>query len=310
MEKQEVKRFKSMQSIKRINEKDFEIVKTDITLLDQKIRGLIMGEISVISGLNGSGKSNFLLYEMIKFSMQGYKTMLFSGEMQDYVIKNTLIKMIAGRKNVVSSQDGSYYFMKDEKLADEISLWLDKKFALYNNECSMEAQDIIQAIEDIVNACNYKIIILDNLMTINLKKYDRDKYEAQSMFIKELANLSKKLKIHIIIVMHPRKVAGFLRKDDISGSADLSNAVDNVFIVHRNNMDFVKRSRETFGNMLEDIGAYNGDNVIEVCKNRSYGIQDLFVPLFFEKETKRMTEFRNSIDDDVIYKKKQNGWNM
>lgn len=247
---------------------------------------------------------------MIKFAMQGYKTMLFSGEMQDYVIKNTLIKMAAGKKNVTPSQDNSYYYVKDEKISNEISLWLDNKFALYNNECSMKAEDIIQAIEDIVNACNYKIIILDNLMTINLKKYDKDKYEAQSMFIKELANLSKRLKIHIIVVMHPRKVAGFLRKDDISGSADLSNAVDNVFIIHRNNMDFVKRSRETFGNMLEDIGAYNGDNVIEVCKNRSYGIQDLFVPLFFEKETKRMTEFRNDMNDDIIYKNQKKGWTI
>ena len=31
---------------------------------------------------------------------------------------------------------------------------------------------------------------------------------------------------------------GFLRKDDISGTADLTNAVDNVFIVHRVNNDF------------------------------------------------------------------------
>lgn len=50
MEKrEEIKRFKSMHNIQKIDESKFEIVKTDIELLDKKIRGLIMGEISVLS---------------------------------------------------------------------------------------------------------------------------------------------------------------------------------------------------------------------------------------------------------------------
>ena len=279
-------RFKTSKQIKRVNESDLEIVKSGFAELDKKIRGFIMGEISVISGLNSSGKSNLMLLEMLNFALQGYRTLLFSGEMQDYIIKNTLMRMVAGKNNLKPSEDEIYYYIESEELKTRIDNWLNDKFCLYNNECSMKARDLIIAIKDIVKN-GVKIIILDNLMTIDLKDYDRDRYEAQSMFIKELTNLAKKLNIHIFIVMHPRKVMGFLRKEDISGTADLSNAVDNVFIIHRNNMDFQKRSTETFGNTLKQNGLYDYDNVIEVCKNRQYGAQDFFVGLYYEKETKK-----------------------
>jgi hypothetical protein len=87
-------------------------------------------------------------------------------------------------------------------------------------------------------------------------------------------------------VAHPRKSLGFLRTDDISGSGDLTNAVHNVFIVHRVNTDFINKSREMFG-WKEDDEVYQASNVIEVCKNRDLGVQDYFVGLNYEIESKR-----------------------
>ena len=285
----ENKIFKKFSDIQKIDESKLDLVKSNLLKLDTKIRGFVMGEITVVSGLNGSGKSNLLMQEMLYFGMQGYKTLLFSGEIQNYKIKNILIRMVAGFNNLQASQDGTFFYPKNETVQKKAEEWIEDKFVLYNNECSMKSKDIIEAIKYIVKN-GAKIIILDNLMTMDLRDLDKDKYEAQSIFIKQLANLSKSLKIHIFIVMHPRKVMGFLRKDDISGTADLTNAVDNVLIVHRNNMDFQKRSTETFGNKLEQSGIYNYDNVIEVCKNRLYGVQDYFVGLYYEKETKRFVE--------------------
>ena len=106
--------------------------------------------------------------------------------------------------------------------------------------------------------------------------------------------------IHIILVAHPRKSFGFLRLDDVSGSADLANAVDNAFIVHRNNRDFQTKTAQMFG-WKQDNEFYLATNVIEVCKERENGLQDLFVPLYFETETKRL---KNDFAENIIY-----GWN-
>ena len=84
--------------------------------------------------------------------------------------------------------------------------------------------------------------------------------------------------------------------DDVSGSGDLSNAVDNAFIIHRNNHDFQKFTRQEFGwKPTDDI--YTSTNVIEICKNRDLGAQDEFIPLWFEESTKRLknelTEYKH-----------------
>ena len=280
-------KFEKMSEIKRVDEDKINYIKSGFLDIDKRIVGFAEGEISVWSGLNGSGKSSFLTQQILEYAEQGIKTVLFSGEMQDYVIQNSLIKMVAGKKALTPSKDESYWYLEDENKRKIILSWLDKYIFLYKNEYGTKVEDVMKAIQWLVKKENIKIVILDNLMTLNLSCYqERDKYEAQSSFIKDLVKVAKRLNIHIHIVMHPRKASGFLRKDDISGSADLSNASDNVFIIHRVNRDFKNRGTE-----ILDAGAMSYlsgfSNVIEICKNRRHGVQDVFVGLRFEKETKK-----------------------
>ena len=93
---------------------------------------------------------------------------------------------------------------------------------------------------------------------------------------------------------------GFLRLDDISGTADLGNAVDNAFIVHRVNSDFKRLTKQMFG-WKEDNMNYLCSNVIEIAKDRDGGTMDYFIPLYYEPETKRL---KNYMSETKIY-----GWN-
>jgi hypothetical protein len=117
----------------------------------------------------------------------------------------------------------------------------------------------------------------------------------------QIKDFAKKNQVHIILVAHPRKVMSFLRKNDISGSSDLTNAVDDVFIIHRVNNDFFRAGAEFFGE--SEINHYRGfGNVIEVAKNRMYGIVDLMVGMQYEVESRR---FKNTLDENIRY-----GWEL
>lgn len=287
MEEEFGKRFKKMSEIKRIDEDKIKYIKSGLTYIDKRIEGFAEGEISIWSGVNGSGKSSFLMQQILEYADQKIKTVIFSGEMQDYVVQNTLVKMVAGKSRLIPSKDETYWYLANEEKRKVILSWLDKYVYLYKNEYGTKVEDVMKAIQWLVQKENVKVVILDNLMALNLSNYKvKDKYEAQSSFIKDIAKTSKILNIHIHVVMHPRKAAGFLRKDDISGSADLSNASDNVFIIHRVNKDFKTRGKD-----ILDTGAMaylsKFDNVIEICKNRRHGVQDAFIGLKFEKETKK-----------------------
>jgi RecA-family ATPase len=132
---------------------------------------------------------------------------------------------------------------------------------------------------------------------MNIASLDYDKYQQQSRFVERLESLAKQYNVHIIFVAHPRKSTGFLRLDDVSGSNDIVNRVDNAFIMHRVNEDFKRLTKEMF-KWKSDNDLYNCDNVIEICKDRDGGVQDEFIPLWFERETKRL---KNYVAENTVY---------
>jgi hypothetical protein len=105
-----------------------------------------------------------------------------------------------------------------------------------------------------------------------------------------------------MVVAHPKKADGFIRLNDISGSGNISNIVDNAFLVHRVNNDFKIGYDATFKKNPESVGVIDSKttNVIEIAKDREFGTQDVFVKLYFEESTKRL---RNSMDEFIHY-----GW--
>ena len=136
-------------------------------------------------------------------------------------------------------------------------------------------------------------------MSLNISSYDGDKYSQQTQFINDLKEFAKVKNIHIILVCHPRKESGFLRKESISGTADLTNLCDNLFIIHRVGKDFQTRASEFLDStVVQNCLQY--DSVVEVCKNRSMGIIDYIVGMFYENESRRL---KNSISEHIVY-----GW--
>lgn len=277
-----------MKTMKDINftyeEKTF--IKSGTKDLDNSIKGFILGELSVWSGGNASGKSSYLNQVALQSIQQGYKVAIFSGELTDKRLLNWIILNASGKNYLNYDSEKGYYFPK-KIVKDKILKWLNGNLFVYDNSYGNDAKEIIESVKACVKKNDIKVIILDNLMSMNLAKYGEQKYDVQTKLITDLSNLAKELNVHIHFVCHPRKSTAFLRKIDISGSSDLTNIADNVFIVHRVNDDFKKLTKENF-KWKDDNDIYNFDNVIEICKNREFGVQDTFARMYFEKESKRM----------------------
>ena len=265
---------------------ELEYIKSNSEKMDIKIKGFALGQLSVWSGGNASAKSTYLNQLAIESVNQGYKTIIYSGELIAKRLLKWIVMQCAGRKNMMYNHDKKYFYVpKDKK--ELIMNWLNGKLFIYNNESGNKVKQIINSIKKSVIENNIKVVILDNLMSMNLGEYGDNKYDTQSQFVQELSALAKELNIHIHFVCHPRKATNFLRKIDISGSADLTNIADNVFIMHRVNNDFKLKTKEMF-KWNDNNEIYEYTNIIEVCKNRDFGVEDYFVGLHFETESKRL----------------------
>lgn len=285
-------------SIQKIDLSKLEKIKTGYTQLDNSISGLFLFEVTILSGSNSSGKSSWLNSLLLNIIQQGYKIALWSGELRADILKTWIQLVAAGKRNVRPSQyeQGRYYV--PDVIGNKIDHWLDGKFFLYNNEYGAKIEQIINDMEILVKL-GVKVFALDNLMSLDVDLFEGDKNTKQKALILRIKAFAMEHQVHIILVAHPRKVTSFLRKTDISGSSDLSNAVDNVFIIHRVNNDFTRAGDEYFGKgKISQFAEYG--NVLEVCKNRIYGAVDLMVGMHYEMESRR---FKNTPDEDIHY-----GW--
>lgn len=285
----ELKYYKTSSEIDMTANENITYIKSGITEIDKFIKGFALGELSVWSGGNGSGKSTLLSQLAIESIKQNYNTLIFSGELKDSRLLKWLNLQLCGKENLVYSEAFDYWFPKDKEKTMQAT---NNKLFIYDNELGNEISKITFAIYDAVKTKNVKMVILDNLMSMNLGSYGTDKYEVQTKLITDLSDMAKRLNIHIHFVCHPRKSTSFLRKYDISGTADLTNIADNVFIVHRVNNDFKKQTKELFG-WDKNNEMYKYNNIIEICKNREQGIQDMFIGQYFDIDTKRFLNSEN-----------------
>lgn len=295
------KKWLTSKDIKRKREQDIVAIPTGYPYLDKAIRGLILGEVTIVSGLNGSGKSSWLNSVMLNVIHRGFKVGCFSGELTDFNVMKWLSQSAAGKHYVKKVAGSDYAYEVDDMVYEKISDWLCDKFYLFNNNYGNKFEQVLSDLEEVV-AKGVKLIVLDNLMALQISGLSGDKNEKQKQFILDVVEFAKKKNVHIIVVCHARKESGsqtFLRKESIAGSGDLTNAVQNVAIVHRVGEDFCKRASEFFGK--EKVERYlEYSNVVEWCKNRSYGIVDYLVGMYYEVETKR---FKNSVAEHIVY-----GW--
>lgn len=291
------KKWLSMSGIKKVDLSSIESMKTGYNDLDRNIVGLNIGEVSILSGSNSSGKSSWINNLMLNVIQQGYKVALWSGELPPAILKTWIQMCAAGKQYLRPSKiEGRYYVPND--IAAKIDAWLDGKFYLYNNEYSNKWQQIFNDMNELLKI-GVKLFILDNLFSLDVDIFEGDKNNKHKELILEICKFAKKNSVHILLVAHPRKTVGFLRKNDISGTADLTNAVDNVFICHRVNNDFFRAGKEFFGE--KNIMLYKEfGNVIEIAKNRLYGAVDVMCGMHYEIESRR---FKNTYEENIQY-----GW--
>ncbi|GHU77848.1 hypothetical protein AGMMS49992_26940 [Clostridia bacterium] len=271
-------------------------IPSGINLLDRKLIGFNKGELSIWSGGNGSGKSTMLAQLALESINRGFCVAMFSGELTDKRMKNWLHLQAAGKQFTEPTQYDGVYFTPPE-IGVRIDQWAGDKLWLYNNDYGTNARAVITDTLAHMREHATDVVIIDNLMSLDLSTMPGDKLEKQSAIVLMVSEIAKRYNVHIHFVCHPRKPTGFLRKTDISGTADLTNAADNVFMLHRVNDDFRKLAVDFFEKgKAERYFEYS--NVLEVMKNRDLGIEGEMIGMYFEKESKRLL---NTPDEQKTY---------
>ena len=262
-------------------------VRSGVPALDKVMGGFIMGQTSIWTGINSSGKSTLLGQIMLDAIEQNYAVCAYSGELPAALFRYWIDLQAAGPDHIKLQEDkfrgkindGDKYEMTPRVQQEKIKLiraWYKDMFFLYDSFGSTTDADLLDVFKYAAMRYDCKVFMIDNLMTTAFADGgEKDFYRRQSDFMRRVVEFAQTYDVHIHMVAHPRKTDGQRRltKMDIAGTGDITNRADNVFSLHRCN------DKERTEN--------NCDSILDVFKNRFSGRQEVEIKLKFCQYSKR-----------------------
>ena len=265
------------------------VIRSRFQDLDRRIGGFNKGEMTVWSGGNASGKSTLVSQIGLAAVTEGHKVAMFSGEMTASRVREWVLLQAAGPNFVMQDRLNANHYCLKPGIEEKLDAMLTGKFSIYDNDFGTDWELVTNTIYDWVKRNSASVVIIDNLMALDIPTGPLDKYDMQSRIAKRFSAMAKELNVHVHFICHPRKTEAFLRKGDISGTADLTNVADNVLMVHRVNADFMMRYKTVYPKLViePDVGT-----VIEIMKNRDLGIVDEIIKLYFDRRSRTLSDVR------------------
>ena len=276
-----LKNIKDLSEVKSVDINSLPKIKTNMPEIDRVIGGLYYGQVILLSGQRGNGKSTFMSQMVVEAIEQDCNVFVYSGELADYHFKRWIDFQIAGPDNVITSHNeyGDEVYSISDANIELINKWYKGKAYIYDNnyipDNERELESLVVTVEKAIQQYDVKLICIDNLMTA-IEPDNNDLYRQQSKFVGDLKKIAMKYNVVIILVAHPRKSKEKFDNDDVSGSADITNKVDVVMSYGR-----CDETKEHDGELL-------------ITKNRLTGklaIKENAIGLFYSAKTKRITSY-------------------
>lgn len=256
---------KDLSTVKYVNPDDIEKLPIGIPCVDNDILhgGVPFGQLLLITGKAGDGKSTFASQILLNALDNNCKCFAYSGELPNSLFKSWMDHQAAGPND--DSESSNWERKDDESLRlkesaiEKINKWYENNIWIYDNEIALmeDQESLSELLERVINQYEVRVILIDNLMTaLDLEPIDStEKYEKQSLFMKKLTRLALKYNVLIILVAHQRKNGNSNVNDNVSGTADIANLASVVMSYDRG-----KREEDS-----PDV------RKLKITKNRLYG---------------------------------------
>ena len=227
------------------------------------VKGLRRGELWVVTGPTGSGKTTMLTQLSLDLAEQGAHVLWGSFEIKNSRLIRKMMQQYSRESLPVTDQN------RLSGLADNFAQLPLHFLKFYGGT---DVDDVLNAMEYAVYVNDCQHIILDNMQFMISRQNSNstfDKFDVQDVAIEKFRKFATDRNVHITLVMHPRKQMDNSRLDlsSVYGSAKATQEADLVLI-------------------LQDEG---NRKFLDVRKNRFNG--DLGTsPLFFDRKSGRYQE--------------------
>lgn len=210
----------------------FNGFKTNYQNLDEKIKGFSRGQLIIVGGRPGQGKSTFMMNLIEKLSL--LNTLIFSLEMTDNDIAYCLAYLQA---NLDMNKD-SFSLDDERKLLDAKAFYTGKNVVI-DDEPGITPNKIYSRGNKMKQGKGLDLIFIDYLQLMNGNKRDYENNQVKVASIsRELKSIAKKLNVPIVTMAQLNRTSE-QRTDkrpilsDLRESGSLEADADIVLLLHR-----------------------------------------------------------------------------
>lgn len=232
------------------------------------------GELTVVSGYSGHGKTQLLNHLLIHLVSLGAK--IFDASLE---IKPAKTLQMMSRSALAKRAPEN-----KEELSKCIN-WLNDSMWFYDFVGSCNKERLMQAMLYARKRFGVDVLVIDSLFKCGISGEDLG---GQRTFMDQLTAFCNDTGAHVILVAHSRKSENednVPTKTDIAGSQDINNAAFNVLIVWRNKLK--QRKFDDYTQKGEHMKAAETENWfdgrIRLDKQRFGEGEDKDIPLYFDK---------------------------
>lgn len=250
--------------------------------IDRATGGFSGGQLIIMSGDNGAGKTTIVLNMAAHFIAHDHKVFIWSGEQGVGKIRYWFERIAAGPNNLkrVTSRTTGYdrYFPCDDVI-EFVRAWY-RGYLFQLTEVNLTPEEFFKAAELAVRRHGCELVIVDNLMAFTGGEGD-GYYQAQGDFAQSCKRFAEKWNVPVLLICHNKKLSETSRlriptKDDIEGSKKITNWADVVIQMWR-----VPDTNKT--------EFENADTIFRLCKTRESGMFE-DVRLVFDAESARFAQ--------------------
>ncbi|XP_017060992.1 twinkle protein, mitochondrial [Drosophila ficusphila] len=228
-------------------------------VLNKLLKGHRRGELTILTGPTGSGKTTFMSEYSLDLAMQGVNTLWGSFEIRNTRLAATLLRQYVGYPLDDRLQEFNHWAAEFERLP--------LYFMTFHGQQPLKP--VLEAIEHASYVHDVMHVIIDNLQfMMGVSTYRGDKFWEQDSIIAAFRAFATKHNVHVTLVMHPRKERqeDELTTSSVFGTAKATQEADNVLIIQDKRLTSVR-----------------GKKYLQIAKNRYSG--DLgIMPLEFDKD--------------------------
>ncbi|MDO4781700.1 MAG: DnaB-like helicase C-terminal domain-containing protein [Capnocytophaga felis] len=212
------------------------VINTGFEDFDEKFGGFCLGELAIIGGRPGMGKTSLISQLALNISKE-IPTLLFGFDTSEFILTNRFISLVSG----IPIQRILQQKLSNEELASLIPIQNQLgSHKLFINDYHNRSIDSFRMLcQKYIEEEGVKIIMIDYLQMMGLSKYNNRREVELRYIVRELKNIAKDFNVCVVVTSQlSRNVEcrpGHKRPmlSDLSDSGSIEQVADKVIFIYR-----------------------------------------------------------------------------